>query len=472
MSLSATDLSALVGRREISALEVVNAALSAISEQDGEIHAFVTVGTEEALAAARDIDARLAGGESVGPLVGVPVAIKDLLSTKGMRTTFGSRHYADHIPHEDDVAVERLRAAGAIVIGKTNTSEFGYGAVPHNALFATTRNPWDIALSPGGSSAGSAAAIAAGMVPLALGSDGGGSIRVPAAFTGIVGFKPSWGRIPVYPGCRDPDMPGASGWESLEHVGPLARSVGDIRVAYDVMRGPDPRDRHSIPSEAPTTKPVRRVAFSPDLGFAAVDADVLSIARNAAEVLADALGATLELASPPIGDVQPTFEALVALDTDRRGLLVLRDATQIGFGPELTALLARQWTADDFSEAIFARQRIVNALARFLGVFDILVTPATATAATRIGDEPTTIGGRHVGSGALTPFSAMANLAGLPAISIPAGLTADGRPVGLQLVGGHLADEQVLSAAAAFEAARPFPRLLDKSAPARHSLTT
>lgn len=463
MSLSVTDLAALIRRRELSAVEAVTSALSAISEKDAEIHAFVTLGTEEALAAARDVDARLAQGQAVGPLAGVPVGIKDLLSTRGMRTTFGSRHYADHIPHEDDVAVERLRAADAIVIGKTNTSEFGYGAVPHNALFPTTRNPWDTALSPGGSSAGSAAAVAAGMVPLALGSDGGGSIRVPAAFTGIVGFKPSWGRIPVYPGCRDPDMPGASGWESLEHIGPLARSVHDIRLAYDVMRGPDARDRHSVPSEPPQARPLRRIAFSPDLGFAAMDATVVSVARDAAEALASALGCTLEIAGPQIGDIQPTFEALVALDTDRRGLLALREATRMEFGPELTTLLDRQWSADDFTAAVFERKRIVTALSRFLGVFDILATPATATTAPRIGDQPT-ISGREVGPAALTPFSAMANLAGLPAISLPAGLTSDGRPVGLQLVGGHLSDEQVLVAATAFEAARPFPRLLDKSA--------
>ena len=472
MQLSATDLAACIARREVSAEEAVSSALSAIAAHDGDIHAFVTLGASDALKAAVDVDVRLRHGERVGPLAGVPVAIKDLLSTEGMRTTFGSRHYSGHVPDRDDIAVERLRAADAIVIGKTNTSEFGYGAVSRNALFPTTRNPWDTALSPGGSSAGSAAAVAASMVPLALGSDGGGSIRVPAAFTGVVGFKPSWGRIPVYPGCRDPDMPGASSWESLEHVGPLARSVADIRIAYELMRGPDARDRHSLPQEEPRPKPIRRIAFSPDLGFAAVEADVATVAQRAALALAEALGVPLQIAGPPVGDIQATFEALVALDTDRHGLLALREKSGIDFGPELTSVLDRQWTGDEFTAAIFSRKRIVNSLARFFEDFDLFVTPATAAAAPLLGSEtPPVLAGRAVGPAGLTPFSALANLAGLPAISVPAGLTADGRPVGLQFVGGHLADDLVLAAAAAFEAAFPFPRLLlDKSKSDRHSL--
>ena len=245
--LGAKQLAELVRRRDVSAREAVSAALAVISSRDDAVNAFVTLCADRALASADEQDARLGLGEPVGPLVGVPVAIKDLLSTEGTRTTFGSVHYVDNIPAEDDVAVARLRAAGAIIVGKTNTSEFGYGAIPHNRLFPATRNPWNLALGPGGSSAGSAAAVAAGMVPLALGSDGGGSIRVPAALTGLVGFKPSWGRIPVYPGCRDERMPGASGWESLEHIGPLTRSVEDAQLAYSVLVGPDPRDRHSLP---------------------------------------------------------------------------------------------------------------------------------------------------------------------------------------------------------------------------------
>ena len=263
-TLGATEIAALVRTRAMSAREAVDASLAAIEAADGELNAFVTMAPAGARADADEIDRRIAAGDDVGPLAGVPVAIKDLLFTAGVRTTFGSAHYANFVPDQDDIAVARLRAAGAVVVGKTNTSEFGYGAVPRNALFAETRNPWNTALSPGGSSAGSAVAVAAHLVPLALGSDGGGSIRVPAALAGIVGFKPSFGRVPVYPGCRDDSLPGVSGWESLEHIGPMTRSVADAALAYDVLAGPDPRDRHSLPlgSDALPQHHLR-IAYSP-----------------------------------------------------------------------------------------------------------------------------------------------------------------------------------------------------------------
>src|SRR5262249_41792471 len=190
---------------------------------------------------------RIAAGESVGALAGVPVSIRDLILTRGVRTTSGSLAYRDFVPDEDDVVVERLRRAGAIMIGKTNVSEFGYSATGHNPLFETTCNPWNTSLTPGGSSAGAAVAVATGMGPIAIGSDGGGPLRIPAAHCGIYGFKPSMGRIPLYPGSRDERSPGVSGWESLECLGPLSRSVADSALVLAVTAGPDPRDRHSLP---------------------------------------------------------------------------------------------------------------------------------------------------------------------------------------------------------------------------------
>ena len=263
----------------------------------------------------------------------MPVAIKDLISTRHVRTTFGSPLYGANVPDEDDIVVARLRQAGAIVIGKTNTSEFGYGPVGHNNLFPTTRNPWNPALTPGGSSAGSAVAVAAGMLPLALGSDGGGSIRIPASLTGIFGIKPSWGRVPVYPGCRDERAPGASGWEALEHIGPMTRTVADAALAMSVLSGPTPKDRHSLPAEALDWTDLDvmklkglRVAFTPDCGFAAIDPEVAAIAQDAARAFATDLGCTVEMAAPDIGDTQAVFEALVALDTDRAGLRAMAEA--------------------------------------------------------------------------------------------------------------------------------------------------
>jgi aspartyl-tRNA(Asn)/glutamyl-tRNA(Gln) amidotransferase subunit A len=461
---SAAAIAAAVRRRELSVVEAVAEAFAKIDSIDGTLHAFCTLDRDGAFAQAAVLDARIAAGEPVGPLVGVPVAIKDLIATKGLRTTFGSPLYADFVAEEDDVAVERLKAAGAIVVGKTNASEFGYGPVGHNALFPTTRNPWNPTLAPGGSSAGSAAAVAAGLVPLALGSDGGGSIRIPASLCGVVGFKPSFGRIPLHPGCRDERFPGASGWESLEHLGPLARCVRDVAAALDVMAGPTPRDRHSIPREpgafdlaAPETLSGWRIAYSPDLGFAAVDPAVAAIVASAARRFEHDLGCTVEIGHPMVGDVQDVFQTLVAADTDRQGLRHLAAMRGHRYAAPLAALLDRPWSADEFTAAIMARKRIANAMWRFMERYDLFLTPATAVAAYPLDrGEPAEIDGRPVGPGGWVAFSALANLTGQPTISVPAGFTTHGMPVGLQIAGRHLADAAVLSAAAAFEVVQPW----------------
>ncbi|MCA3261789.1 MAG: amidase [Telmatospirillum sp.] len=461
---TATALTGAFRRREISAVELVNDALSRIAATDGMLHAFCTLDEDGALVQAQALDARRAAGDTLGPLAGVPVAIKDLIATRGLRTTFGSPLYADFVPDEDDIVVERLKAAGAIVVGKTNSSEFGYGAVGHNALFATTRNPWNAALTPGGSSAGTAAAVAARMVPLGLGSDGGGSIRIPAALCGLIGMKASWGRVPLYPGCRDARLPGASGWESLEHIGPLAANVADVALALTVLAGPDPRDRHSLPAEpgafavaAPETLRRTRAVFSRTLGFAAVDREVAEIAAQAARRFAAALDLDYTEGDPSIEDPQICFEALVALDTDRAGLLLLAAARQHRFAGPLQRLLEQEWTAEDFTAAILARKRIANAMARFMGIHEFLLTPATASAAFPVDSEgPNAINGTPISPGDWTPFTALANLTGQPAAALPAGVTQDGRPVGLQIVGRHLADARVLTACAAYESVLPW----------------
>lgn len=460
----AVTLSARIRRRELSAREATLDALERIDALDGMLKAFCTLAPDAALAEADLVDQRLARGQAVGPLAGVPVAIKDLIATRGLRTTFGSSLYRDNVPDEEDVVVERLREAGAIVVGKTNTSEFGYGAVGHNTLFATTRNPWNLALTPGGSSAGSAAAIASGMLPLALGSDGGGSVRVPASLTGTFGIKPSWGRVPVYPGCRDETQPGASGWESLEHIGPITRTVADAALALSVLTGPTPKDRHSLPDEhldwtdlSPHWLKGRRIAFSPDLGFAPIDPEVAAITEAAARTLAAAFGAEMEIAAPAIGDTTQAFLALVAMDTDRNGLRRLAASTGHRFTPQLANLLATDWTADHFTEAILARKRINNQLHRFMARYDLLLTPAVAIGAFPIDSEgPAEIGGHAVSPGGWTPLSFLANLTGQPAASVPAGFTRDGRPVGLQIIGRHLDDLGVLRAAAGVEQALPW----------------
>ena len=462
------ELAAGVRERRWRAADVTDAALRRIAALDATLHAFCTVDADGARAQAEAVDARLAAGEAVGPLAGVPVAVKDLICTRGLRTTFGSRLYAEHVPEEDDVVVERLRAAGAVIVGKTNTSEFGYGAVGHNPLFPTTRNPWNAALTPGGSSAGSAAAIAGRMVPLALGSDGGGSVRIPASLCGVFGIKPSWGRVPVYPGCRDERHPGISSWESLEHIGPLTRHAADAALALSVLCGPTPRDRHSLPAESadwsiaasPDALRGRRIAFSTDMGHAVVEAEVRAAVEEAARRLKTVLHevGAVHAGHPPIGDTQAMFETLVALDTDRAGLRALAEQQGVALTGWLASLLERRWTGDEFSAALMERKRIVNATWRFMERFDFLLTPTTAAPAFPIDlDGPAQIDGRIVPPTAWIAFSALANLTGLPAASVPIGCTGDGRPIGLQIMGRHLDDRGVLVLAAVVETLYPKP---------------
>jgi aspartyl-tRNA(Asn)/glutamyl-tRNA(Gln) amidotransferase subunit A len=466
LALDAAALAQAIRDRRWHCAEVTAAALQRIAHCDGELHAFCTLAADAAMAQAEAIDRQLAAKRDVGVLAGVPVAIKDLICTRGLRTTFGSRLYAEHVPDEDDVVVERLRAAGAVIIGKTNTSEFGYGAVGHNPLFATTRNPCNPQLTSGGSSAGSAAAVAARMVPLALGSDGGGSVRIPAALCGVFGIKPSWGRVPVYPGCRDERYPGISSWESLEHIGPITRHAADAALALAVLCGPTPRDRHSLPAEssdwgiadAATLRGVR-IAVSTDLGHAAVDGEVRAAVQRAAQRLADNLGSELQHRHPAIGDTQPMFETLVAMDTDRAGLKAMARQQGVTLTGWLAQLIERDWSGDEFSAALMARKRIANTTWRFFEEVDFLLTPTTAACAFDLDIAgPALIDARAVPPGAWIAFSALANLTGAPAASVPIGLTADGRPIGLQIMGHHLDDRGVLALAAVVEALYPRER--------------
>jgi aspartyl-tRNA(Asn)/glutamyl-tRNA(Gln) amidotransferase subunit A len=469
LALDATALAAAIHDRRWRCTDVAAAALQRIAAVDDQLHAFCTLDADGAMAQAEALDTRLAAGHAAGALTGVPVAVKDLICTRGLKTTFGSRLYADHVPDEDDVVVERLRRAGAVIIGKTNTSEFGYGAVGHNPLFATTRNPWNRALTPGGSSAGSAVAVAARMVPLALGSDGGGSVRIPASLTGVFGIKPSWGRVPVYPGCRDERYPGISSWETLEHIGPITRNTADAALMLSVLAGPTPRDRHSLPREfsewcIPPAAALqgRRVAFTTDMGHAAVDAEVAAAVEAAAMRLQSAsagFGLIVERDHPSIGNTQTMFETLVALDTDRAGLKAMAVAQGVTLTGWLSSLVERAWSADEFTAALIERKRIVNATWRFMSRYDYLLTPTTAAPAFAIDlDGPSRIADQEVPSTAWIAFSALSNLTGAPAASVPIGFTRDGRPIGLQIMGQHLDDRGVLALASVVESLYPRQR--------------
>ena len=472
--MDAVSLAQAIRKKKVSAKEVTDAVLSRMEKLEPHLHAFCTPTADLARQTAADIDRRLSAGEEVGPLAGVPVGIKDLVCTKGIRTASGSIAYKDFIPDEDDIVVERLKSAGAVIIGKTNVPEFGYSGVGHNPVFETTRNPWNLALTPGGSSAGSGAAVAAGVGPFAIASDGGGSIRIPAAHSGVVGVKASMGRVPLYPGTKDERYPGVSSWESLEHIGPLSRTVADSALMLSVISGPDSRDRYSLPradfdwmeSLAGGIKGLR-VAYSPDWGYAKVDPEVRRVVGEAVKVFERDLGCVVEEAHPGFEDPYGAFWALVAMETDLRGMRQMVEKHGHQMTPHLVDFIQRPWTAEDFTNAIMTRKAVVNKMWRFMRKYDLLLTPTLAVPPFPVHMQgPEKIDGSIVHPFRWLAFTFPLNFTGQPAASIPAGFSRDGLPIGLQIVGRHLDDPTVLKACAAFEAAKPWrdvwPPLLEK----------
>jgi aspartyl-tRNA(Asn)/glutamyl-tRNA(Gln) amidotransferase subunit A len=453
----ATALADLIRRKALSPVEVTEAILERIARLDPALGAYCTLTAARARADAGAAEAAVLRGDELGPLHGVPLSVKDIIATAEVRTTRGSRLYADFIPDEDAPAVERVKAAGAIVLGKTNTSEFGWKGDSGNPLFGPTANPWDHTRTAGGSSGGAGAAVAAGLGPLALGTDGAGSIRIPAGFCGVVGLKPQLGRVPVYP-------PGPL--ETLSHTGPLARTVRDAALLLNVIAGPDERDRLSLPAAgadwlAACDGDIRglRVAWSPDLGYAAVEPEIRAVAARAARRFADDLGCALEEAHPgfpdPLAAELIIFYAgeaatVAGLDPARRALL----------DPGLVRALAEEAegrSAADYAHATVVRQAVWDACRRFFARHDLLLTPTLAVPPFPVGEEgPREVAGRAVGRFGWTPFTYPFNLTGQPALTVPAGWTAAGLPVGLQLVGRRFDEATILRAGAAFEAAQPW----------------
>jgi aspartyl-tRNA(Asn)/glutamyl-tRNA(Gln) amidotransferase subunit A len=472
--MDAVHLAREIRARNLSPVEVVDAVLARMDRLEPVLHAFCTPTPEAARADAERIEADLAAGRDVGPLAGVPVGIKDLVATKGVPTVMGSWAYRDFVPDEDDVVVERLKDAGAIVLGKTNVPEFGYSGVGHNPVFDTTVNPWNTDLTSGGSSAGSGAAVASGMGPFAIGSDGGGSVRIPSSFCGLFGMKASWGRVPLYPGVKDERYPGVSSWESLEHIGPMSRTVADGALMLSVIAGPDDRDRNTLP--APDFDWMRtlqagvkglRVAYSPDWGYAAVDPRVREVVGRAVEVFARDLGCEVEEAHPGWENPYEAFWGVVINETDLVGMRRLADELGDRMTPHLREVLRQEWTAEQLTSAVVARKGVYNRMWRFMRTYDLLLTPTLAVPPFETGIQgPTVIDGREVDQFEWLAFTFPMNLTGNPAATVPAGFTDDGLPIGLQIVGRHLDDPTVLRAAAAFEAAAPWadrwPPLLDE----------
>lgn len=455
----ATTLAALIRSGDVSAQEVTQAALDRMEQREPQIQAFCTATPQLALQQAAAVDAKRARGATLGALAGVPLAVKDLICTAGVKTTSGSHAYADFVPEEDDITVERLLAADVVLLGKTTAPEFGYSGVGHNPLFPSPRNPWDLSKTPGGSSAGSGAALAARLCPIALGSDGGGSVRIPAAHCGVFGLKASMGRVPLWPGCRDERYPGVSSWESLEHIGPMTRSVRDSALMMSVMAGPDMRDRHSIPCNdvdwlGSLDKPLSglRIAFSADFGYIAVDPEVRDVVTQAARRFAHELGAELDEVDPGIADEGATFAALVAFESDLTGMRRMQAELGSRMSPHLSAMLQRDWRAETFTDANTTRKKLCNQMWRFMQHYDLLLSPTLAVPPFPLNMQgPEIIDGRMVRSDHWLSFCFPFNFTGQPAASVPAGFTASGLPIGMQIVGRHLDDGLVLAASAAFE---------------------
>jgi aspartyl-tRNA(Asn)/glutamyl-tRNA(Gln) amidotransferase subunit A len=454
--MSATELAGLIRRKKVSPVEVVDAVLARIDKLNPQLNAYVTLTADEARAQARAAERALTRrGATLGPLHGVPFSVKDLVITRGVRTTFGTPLYRDNVPTEDAPIVERLRAAGGIMLGKTNTPTFGWIGATHNLLFGPTRNPWNLERTPGGSSGGASAAAAAGLGPLHVGTDGGGSIRIPASFAGIVGFKASYGRIPTYP---------VSGAWSLSHVGPMTRTVADAALMLAVGAGPDERDQSSLPAErVDWTAALRgslkgwRVAWAHDLGFAdAVDPEVTAICARGARAFRE-LGCRVDEVAPGWPSPRDAWYEIFCggIATRLAPYRDRRDEIEPGLLAIVEAELRNPPTT--YVQAWFDRLAWWQHPRAFFEKYDLLLTPTIACRPFRVGlDNPAEIAGTPVGPYAWIPFTYPFNLTGQPAASVPCGFTADGLPVGLQIVGRRFADAAVLRAAAAFERARPW----------------
>jgi aspartyl-tRNA(Asn)/glutamyl-tRNA(Gln) amidotransferase subunit A len=458
--LPASELAPAIKRRKLSPVELMKAVLARIERLNPRLNAFVTLTADQAMKDARAAERLvMKKGARLGPLHGVPFSTKDLVITKGIRTTFGTRLFADNVPTEDAPMVERLRAAGAIQLGKTNTPMMGWIGATHNLLFGITRNPWNLDRTPGGSSGGASAAVAAGLGPLAIGTDGGGSIRIPASLAGIFGIKPTYGLVPVYPF--------SAAW-GLSHIGPMTRTVADAALMLNACAGPDARDPFSLPGpRVDYLKGLRsgvkglRVAWTADLGFAkVVDPEVKTACERAARRFRE-LGCRVEEIAPRWPSPQGAWRTMFLGGIAARLGPALRERRD-DIDPGLLAIAdeTRNWGPTQFVQAWFDRLAWEEHPRRLFERHDLLLTPTIACPAFKVGlDGPTEIAGTPTGVYDWIPFTYPFNMTGHPGASVPCGFTRDKLPIGLQIVGRRFEDATVLRASAAFEQLAPWAGL-------------
>ncbi len=464
------DLCAAVRERELRAAQVAEAFLDAARRREAELHSFLRLEPEEVLADARRVDSVIASGEDPGPLAGLPVAVKDVIVTRGVPTTCGSRILEDYRPPYDATVIERLKRAGGVVFGKTNCDEFAMGSSTENSAYGPTRNPWDASRVPGGSSGGSAACVAAGQAPIALGTDTGGSIRQPAAFCGVVGFKPTYGRVSRY---------GLVAFaSSLDQIGPLARNVREAALLTRVIAGHDPRD--STSSRQPVENWLDRldrdldglrVGVPKEWTGEGLDPEVRGAVEKASARL-EALGCRLEEVSLPSSRYAIATYYIIApaeassnlarYDGVRYGprregedleSMYLRTRSE-GFGPEVkrrimlgTYALSAGYYDAYFVKAAKVRRLVLQDFQRVFGTVDLLLGPTTPTPPFRLGEKTADPLAMYLSD----VFTVTANLAGLPALSLPAGATEGGLPLGVQLVAPHFREGRLLQAAHGLE---------------------
>jgi aspartyl-tRNA(Asn)/glutamyl-tRNA(Gln) amidotransferase subunit A len=445
----------MIRSRQLSPVELMEVILKRIKKLNPRLNAYLTVAEEEAMQAARQAEKALTTAAALGPLHGIPVSIKDLVPTKGLRTTMGSLVYRDFVPDSEGTMVRRLKQAGAIIVGKTNTPEFGLAAVTENKLGDACRNPWNTERNSGGSSGGAAASVAAGISPLAQGSDGGGSTRIPASFCGVFGLKANYGRVP-----KDVQPWGVSHISCLD---PMTRNVRDAALMLKVMAGPDGLDYSCIRTPPPDFLKALdgglgklRIAWSPDLGYEVrVDPEVRSACEAAARLFAE-MGHEVEEAAPATGEPFELWDVLLVTRSYLYlGFVLEQHAEEIMDYTRIALERARSLSGVEVARAWAQLERLRAVMRDFFERYDLLLTPATAVTAPPVGKR-----GRGRGCGFVdwdfAPFTCVFNLSGNPAASVPCGFSAEGLPIGLQIV-GRLEDEvTVLRAAAAFEEARPW----------------
>ena len=457
----ATEQLELIRTKQVSPVELTELYFRRIDRLDSKLNSYLTLTQREALAAAGAAEEAVVRGDELGPLHGLPIAIKDLQMTKGVRTTQGSLLFKDRVPENDSAVVERVRAAGAVMLGKTNTPEFGMTGTCENLLGDYGRNPWNTDRTPGGSSGGAAAATAAGLCAMATGGDGGGSIRIPASFTGIYGIKPTQGRVSGYSGIDGPPAP-----NQLSQQGPMSRTVRDSALLLQVLAGHDPRDPITL-REAPgdyvaaveTDVKGLRIGWSPDYGYAAVEPEVIDVAHKAAGVFEE-LGCHVDDADlvldSPYDAFGPLFNTIVY---SAYGKYLESDPDKLTYFSKHFIEMGSNVSGPDYVRALGLRDRIIAQFEDLFDEYDLLLSPTVATTAFPVDEWPEEIAGKPASPNkyfGFLPFTYPINLIGHPAASVPAGFSSDGLPIGLHIVGRRGGEETVIAASGAFERARPW----------------